>query len=284
MSNGFVVTTESRRRAMLGVAELTIESQVTANLISMFRNTFPAIQNYVKDVVAEFTSHDETEFNFVKASSEFRKAEETVRNFNFVQFGQTVLQTPEGFKGEYVEYLNWLISHASEFVHSTHAALTDYYLTLSRVISSHEAKISQKDNSPTYAVMEKKLEATKTELGSFFDSRTNNALRTADSLFGRGADILETMELTKKLNKERLTFKTKEITEITKQISDMINLLVDASETGKIPELSGATARSIAQGALVAAHYVEMVGVLRYRIEECINAVGAMAHQVAQHK
>ena len=122
----------------------------------------------------------------------------------------------------------------------------------------------------------------KTNLGSFFDAKTNNALRTADSLFSRGTDIIETIELTKQLNKERLTFKTKEISSLTTQIAEMIDLLVTSSEEGKIPELSGPAARGIAEGALVAAHYVEMVGALRYRIDEVINAVGAMADQVAK--
>lgn len=282
MNHGLIVTTENHRRAVRSVTELTIESQLSANLIGVFRNTFPAVGNYVRDTIAQFMSYDETEFNFLKASSNFRNAEGAVRELNFVQYGKTLLQTPEGFVSEYVVYLTWLNKEAAGFIHTAHEVLGDYYRDLARLISASEAKISLKDHSSVYAALEKKLGVIKTNLGSFFDSKTNNALRTADSLFSRGADIVETIELTKQLNKERLTFKTKEISSLTTQIAEMIDLLVTSSEEGKIPELSGPAARGIAEGALVAAHYVEMVGALRYRIDEVINAVGAMADQVAK--
>lgn len=281
MAYTILSTTESHQKAVTGVVQLTLESAVSANIINMFRNVFPSIASFVKSVSDEFTSHDETELNFSKASRDFVKAEEAVRHLNFVKFSDTLLQTPEGFIGRYPEYLDYLAGPGMDFIQKATDILGAYYQELAIIVSSGDAKKSLKDQTRLYSDMEKSLEASKKTLGTFFNANTSNALRTAGSLFDRSIDIIATMEDAAKLNKLRLTIKSKEITSLTKQISSLIDLLVESSETGKIPELSGPVGKNIAQGALVAAHYVEFIGVLRYRIEEAIAAVGIMSTQVA---
>lgn len=277
-----IATQESHQRAMIGVQELTLESQITANIINMFRNVFPSIRNYIQDVALEFKSYDETDFKFSKASKGFSEAEASVKSLNFIKIGQKLIQVPEGFKGEYVGYLNFLNSSAVDFINNTSEVLGAYYTSLNRVISSKEAKLSQQDNSKIYADMEKRLQKEKDALADFFDSKTSNALRTVEMVFSRAGDISETIDKAKILNKSRELLKTKDIMSLTSQIADLINLLVEQSEGENFPEISGPAAKSIAQGALVAAHYVEFVGVLRYRIEEAINAVGIMSNQIVE--
>lgn len=272
----------SHRRALSGVVELTTESLVTSNIINTFRNVLPNISAFVKDVVTEFKVRDETDFNITKANQHFEAAATRLKDLNFVRNGATLLQVPEGFKGHYIEYLEWMNRQGFNFINEATEALGAYYQDLSIFISSHDAKQSLKDKTRLYADMQKALENAKDGLGSFFDAKTANALRTMDSLFDRGPDISTTMKLAVELNRKRLTIKTKEITSLTQQIASLINMLVESSTTNKIPEVSGEAAKSISQGALVIAHYVEFIGVLLYRMEELINAVGIMSEQVSK--
>lgn len=273
----------AHRNAVRSVVAINLESAITANMINTFRNVFPSISGYFKEVVLNFTSVDETDFNYSKVSHAFGAAQGSVDKINFMKFGHTLLQTPEGFKGRYPEYLNWLTKEGMNYIDAAKSALDNYYRELSIFISSKEAKLSLKDYTRLYGDMEKALEGVKDGLGSFFDSRTANALRTADSLFDRASDISVTIKAAGDLNRKRLTIKGKEIMNITNEIANLINLLVETSENDKIPQVSGPAAQSIAQGAMVIAHYIEFIGVLRYRIEEAINAVGIMSEQVVKY-
>lgn len=273
---------DSHRKAISGVVEINLESLVSPNIINTFRNVLPAISGFVKEVVTEFKVRDETDFNITKANQSFEAAANKLKDLHFVRQGATMLQVPEGFKGHYVEYLEWLNKQGFDYVTEATAALGAYYQDLSVFISSREAKLSLKDKTRMYADMQKALDNVKDGLGTFFDPRSTSALRTMDSLFDRTPDISTTMKLAVELNRKRLTIKTKEITSLTQQIASLINMLVDSSITDKIPEVSNEAAKSISQGALVIAHYVEFIGVMLYRMEESINAVGIMSEQVSK--
>lgn len=283
MAYNLVSTTESFVQADRGVRLLTMESALKADVIAVFRNILPSVKNYVSDTITEFKASDNTDFNFLKASASFASAEKAIGEINFVNFEGTVLQTPEGFTDRYIPYLEWLIKYGIRFINEAEVALGAYYKELAIFISSKDAKTSLKDQAAVYKGMEKALSDLKDGLGEFFNSRTSNALRTAGSLFDRGADIKTTIELTKTLNRHRTMIKTKEIMSLTTQIAGLINMLVESTEKTEVPDVSGAAATSIATGAMTVAHYVEFVGVLRYRIEEVINAVGLMSAQVVRH-
>lgn len=274
--------TNSHRRALGGVVELTTESLVSANIIDTFRNVLPNISAFVKDVVLEFKVRDETDFKINKTDRDFVEVREKLKDLNFVRAGSTLVQTPEGFKGHYVQYMEWLNKQGFDYITEATEALGAYYRDLSVFISSRDAKLSLKDKTRMYADMQKGLDNVKDGLGSFFDPRTANALRTLDSVFDRGPDISTTIKLAVDLNRKRLTIKTKEIASLTQQIAGLINMLVESSQTDKIPEVSGEAAKGISQGALVIAHYVEFIGVLLYRMEEAISAVSIMAEQVSK--
>lgn len=273
---------DSHRRALSGVVQLTAESLVNTNIINTFRNVLPNISAYVKDVVFEFKVRDDTDFNITKADKDFSNFHSRIKDLNFMRAGSSLVQTPEGFKGHYVEYMEWLNKQGFDYITEATEALGAYYRDLSIFISSQEAKQSLKDKTKMYGEMQKALDNVKDGLGSFFDARTANALRTIDSVFDRGPDISTTVRLATDLNRKRLTIKTKEIASLTQQIASLINMLVESSATNKVPEVSGEAARGVSQGALVIAHYVEFIGVMLYRMEEAINAVAIMADQVSK--
>lgn len=278
------LTTENsalHQQAVLGVMRINLEALNTAEVISTFRNAFPSIKNYLQEVIIEFRAKDETEANLNKSISKAESELHSIKDFNFVNKGHTLVQTPEGFKDRYIPYLNWLDGQGVSFITESEKLLQNYYQSLSMFISSKEAKLSTKDNTRMFTEMEKSLANAKEGLASFFESSSTNALMPVDALFDRAADIPTAMKISKDLNRKRNTLRTKEILKLTNSISDLLNLLVESSENDKIPEVSGQAATSLAQGALVAAHYVEFVGVLRYRIEEALNAVSIAIDQMA---
>lgn len=268
--------------ALRSVVQINLESRLTANLINMFRNVLPSVKNYIDEVMIEFKAKDGTDFALSKSLLTMANSDKSISELNMVKKGHSLIQVPEGFKDRYIPYLQWLHSDAIDFINSSKAVLEDYHRYLSIFISSKEAKLGSKDNTRIYADMEAKLTKAKEGLSSFFDSTSSTALRPIESLFDRTSDIKIMAKIGDDLNRERKALRTDEILKLTNTISELLNLLVESSENDKIPEVSGQAANSLAQGALVVAHYVEFVGVLRYRIEEAINASGIAIEQITK--
>lgn len=281
----YKITQESdlHRSAAIGVVHLSLESHGgMAKLLDTLRNVFPNVKNYFSEVVLEFKSNDETDFNFQKASMYFSQAEASVVDMNFVKMGHFPVQTPEGFVGRYNPYLEFLSNKGIKYINEAVGHLQAYHTEISRFISSRDAKMLSKDNTRAIAAMEKNLEEMKEELASFFDASTANALKPISALFDRGEDIKQALRKSKDLNRARMGIKSKEVLNLTKDISEMLDLVIEQADSDKLSAISPEAINNLAQGALVAAHFVEFIGVLRYRIEEAVSATCIMSEQVVR--
>lgn len=275
-------TSELEHKAIVGIVQLNLESRVSANVIDTFRNVFPSLQNYVADVVTNFKAFDETDATIARSA---RTIEQLMRNqvsINFATHGHNLVQIPEGFKDRYIPYFNWLGKEGLDYIEGSMKLLDAYYQDLAVFISNKDAKISTVDHSRTYADMEKALEKSKEGLASFFEAGSHTALAPIDQLFDRQVDIQTASRAAVDLNRRRLGLKPDLILKKANAISELLNLLVDSTQNKEIPEVSGAAAKAIAQGALVAARYVEFVGVIQYRIEEAINAMAICSEQISK--
>lgn len=275
-----VPMSQAHRKAVSAVIEINLESRVTANLIDMFRNTLPSVKNYIDEVILEYRVKDETDFQIQKSVKELNGIHNDVRDLNFTKDGHHLIQTPEGFKDRYVPYLNWLINDGVAYIERTKELLDDYYRFLTMFISSKDGKTISNDNSRLYAEMEEALAKAKNGLGSFFEPSSSSAVKPLDELFDRSADIQTAAKIAIDLNRKRLGLKPQDVLKQTNAINGLLTLIIESSENDKIPEVSGPAASALAKGALVAAHYVEFVGVIQYRIEEAINAMAIAAGQI----
>lgn len=278
----FKTDQRSERLASVGVSALVISPKSSAEVIQLFRNVLPDVSGYFDSVMMSFRAADETDFNFQKMAAAFHKAGFAAREINFLKFSHTLLQTPEGFKGQYIPYLNWINTVVFAYLNGVQEVLSDYYKDLAIFISSQDARKSLKDVSFKTEKMQQNLDDLRQTLNDFFDSTTSAALRPARQLFDRAVDITASIELTESINKKRLLLKNKQIMSLTTQISELLGLLTDSTNKDKIPDVSKQAAAQIAAGAMVAAHYVEMYAIMRYRIEEVISAVGIMAEQIVK--
>lgn len=269
------------KAALTGIVQINLESRVTANVIDTFRNVFPSVNNYVQEVITNFKAFDETD---AKIQNSVRELDRVLRKgvtVNFATQGHHLVQIPEGFKEHYVGYLNWLGKDGLEYIDGSMKLLDSYYQDLAVFISNKEAKLSKIDHTRSYAEMEKQLTKAKEGLASFFDPGSMTALAPIDQVFDRQADVQTSSKAAIDLNRRRIGLKPERILSKANAISELLSMLVDSTKNKEIPEVSGESAKSIAQGAFVAARYVEFVGVLQYRIEEAINAMAICVDQIS---
>lgn len=272
---------DAHAAALSGTVALSMESRLDFNAIKAnLLQLLPNVKNYMTEVLLQYKSVDESDFNFQKASLYFGQAEAAISEMNMVKLGHFPVQVPEGFTGRYLPYLEWINTNGLRYVTEAHSILESYYMELSAFVSSRDQKLVGKDSTRAYAVMERRLQDAKKDLASFFEPGSSNALQPLEKVFSRAIDIKECMKVVKDVNRVRTSIKNKDILGLVKQISDLLTIVGEQASKKDESPISSQVVNSIAQGALVAAHFVEFVGVLRYRIEEAVSCTCIVTEQV----
>lgn len=275
---------DSYRRASTATLQLTMEGRLTANVIATFRNTFPTVANYLEDQILSFKSRDDTGFNFEKRTKHFSDYKAKADKLNFVTSCELLVAAPRGLNSKYVPYLRFLNEEGAVFIKDGSKLLEDYYRVLSTFISSKEAKTSLRDYTAFFTATQLKLDKLKEQMASYFNEKSVVTTLPLYAMYERGADVVESVELSKALNKVRDNADKSDTLAQVERISELLELVIQRSNEEGIGDVSAAAADNIAQGAMVVAQYVEMLGVLRYRTEEAITATGLIAEKIAELK
>lgn len=270
----------NHRAAIVAVNTLNLEGLVSANVINVFRNVFPSVSQYLEDTILQFTAKDDAEFDFDKKTRAFSSYKHNAQALNFVAMDELLVAVPQGLNSKYIPYLKFLKETGEELLKERDKLLEDYRRALSAFISSADAKTALRDYSSVYQSIEMKLAEHRTQLASYFNEKSTVTALPLYAVFEQGVDIVDTVELAKDVNKIRTQTDRKDVMGNVKDISSLLNLVIQRSEEQAIENVSAQAANSIAQGAMAVAHYVEFLGIFRYRLEEAIGAVGQMAERL----
>jgi len=268
------------RAAVTAVNTLNLEGLVTANVINVFRNVFPSVSQYLEDSIRAFTAKDDVEFDFDKQTRAFSTYEHNALAMNFVAMDELLVAVPQGLNAKYVPYLKFLKETGNEILKERDKLLEDYRRALSAFISSADAKTALRDYSSVYQGIERRMNEQRKQLASYFNPKSTVSVLPLYAVFDQGMDIVDTVNLAKDVNKVRIQTDRKDVMGNVKDISALLNLVIERSNEQAIENISAPAANSIAQGALAVAHYVEFLGVFRHRLEEAIGAVGKMAERL----
>lgn len=284
MTVNFSALPAPERAAAVAINQLNLEGMVTANVINTFRNVFPSVANYLEDAILGFEAKDSVDFDFNKKTRAFDSYQENAAKLNFVANDSVLVAVPQGLNAKYPLYLKFLKETGDKLIAERDTLLQDYRRVLSAFISNSDHKTSLRDYSAVYKDIEAKLSEHKKQLASFFNAKSTNTMLPMYAVFERNPDIADTVNLAKEVNKVRVNADRKDIMGNVKDLAGLLNLVIQRSNEHAIENVSPAAANSIAQGAMAVAHYVEFLGVFRYRLEEAITAVGLMAEKIASMK
>lgn len=268
------------RRAYLAMNEITMESLVSANLVDTFRNTFPKVSEFVSSQLDMFKLKDATSHDFEKRTKAFATYKPKLEKLNFVKIDEELITVPQGLKSKYVPYLRFLNTSAAKMLEDGGKMLEDYYRVLSVFISSKDAKTSLRDHARFYEDTQKLIQTFKAELASHFNDEVTTTVLPIYSVFDRPVDISDSVELAKQLDKVRQLADKKDTVAQVTRITELLELIIKRSSEGTVEAISPTMANNISQGALAVGQYVELMGVIRYRLEEAIAAVGQTAEKI----
>lgn len=258
---------------------LTLESAYLSNLIGVFKDIIPATTNRLKNAVSTFFS--EPEYIEV-SSSELIKLKYISENADMSSYSSVLVQVPEGFSGNMLEYLNFLRDNLPKVTIELNGLLTEYNTMLAAFISDKETKISLKDNTHIFKKSELNRENAVKAIKTYFKNPNHlsrNALnRVIHQLKEVHPLVKEANSLardTKDLNLNTLKAKVEESTKL-------LDIIVEQVSNQGIDKVSGASATNIAKGAHEMAKAVEFASIYYFRIQQALVSAKAITAKIKE--
>lgn len=253
------------------LSRLSMEAEVLSNVINTFKNIVPNLAHKLKDVLGTIDTNNDDKF--VKEIDGLnQQIKPKLKNVNYVLYKKTLVSVPEGFHGNFLEYVMKLLTILPNFYTMSNELLGEYNFVLSSFITNKENKTALKDHTALYKKAANIRTSVNDEVSGFFKSHDSSKkyLENVISKFG-DLDILsiEIKKLTKIHNNQNL----EQFKESVKKSSDLLNIIIKNVQDEDSSMVSGASAKNISEGAFEVAKLVETVSIVNFRTQQIIQSV-----------
>lgn len=196
--------------------------------------------------------------------------ESKLDKINYVDVKDKIVPVPQGFKGEYISYIEALLPIIKETKEHIKEVLADYTTLVSSIINNGSDKIILKDYNELYKKIQDSRVKIDNEYKKFFSG--NQAVAKVGELI---ASMGQLKELNKKLEILILSVDKQELTIMNdgvNNVHNLLNILISSIKENKIV-VNKADTIDLSNGAYELASYLESVAMTYYSINEIINRV-----------
>lgn len=196
--------------------------------------------------------------------------ESKLDKINYVDVKDKIVPVPQGFKGEYISYIEALLPIIKETKEHIKEVLADYTTLVSSIINNGSDKIILKDYNELYKKIQDSRIKIDNEYKKFFSG--NQAVAKVGELIGSMGQL---KELNKKLEVLILSVDKQELTIMNdgvNNVHNLLNILISSIKENKIV-VNKADTIDLSNGAYELASYLESVAMTYYSINEIINRV-----------
>lgn len=196
--------------------------------------------------------------------------ESKLDKINYVDVKDKIVPVPQGFKGEYISYIEALLPIIKETKEHIKEVLADYTTLVSSIINNGSDKIILKDYNELYKKIQDSRVKIDNEYKKFFSG--NQAVAKVGELIGSMGQL---KELNKKLEILILSVDKQELTIMNdgvNNVHNLLNILISSIKENKIV-VNKADTIDLSNGAYELASYLESVAMTYYSINEIINRV-----------
>lgn len=259
--------------------QLALESSFKDNVASLFQKGIPSLVEKFKAYINEGNKPDEdpsiTALDANLSATQRHRLEE-----HYLTYRDVLVQVPEGFKGEFLEYALELNSIGSSLFEQTHKLLTEYRFALSSILTNAEQRTSLKDLSANY----ERTAAARADLGkrlsAFFQDNTVSRARLVDVLpqYKSAKDLVRQI---KELHRVSGNKQLEEIQTSVKTVVEYLSLVETRLADESISDVSPTVVKNIANGAHELALYVDAVVAYHYAAVSLITCVDLMLKKMS---
>lgn len=259
------------------IEKICLEASVLSNMTSTIKNVFP---NFLQKLSTSFAQVDSIPEVKVKLPQVQQFVINHMDDKQYLDLADLMIKIPEGFVGNFAEYADTLNE-----ISKTHLAIVDtvlkpFIIYLSHFISNKDAKLSTTDTTNKYLTTQKTRNSCIDMVASF---NTGQSVATAKlgSVFSRKADILQTYIKVATLTQTLAKTDLKVIQDHVKNCVELLNIVINQVESGKIVNVTPEVTRNLAFSALEIAEEIEFMSLMHFKALGFVASVEGMSMTVS---
>ncbi len=220
-------------------------------------------------------------FNFRKSASDTPKI---LQDFDFLTYESVLMQVPEGFHGNLVDYLKFLSNIGDNVIHSATKAMTDYISLLGSVISVKDFRQGLQDRRSFIKTIEHKREEAVKQLSKFLDGRSTTSRLPIGKVMDRFAEVREIFEAAAVLSAFTNSYNYQQLGKQVNEAVELLKIIDDYIRKGEIDNMSVQMTRNIADGAYEMGKFIEFVAIYAFHVESALACVKNFDEQLRGFK
>ena len=255
---------------------IALESTLLANMVNSVKNYFPGFMESIKpafDSLSNITPPTLSKL-FKSKTLEDKLNEAKYENVKYLK-----VSVPEGFNGNYLEYLE-LLNETLSYFDASYQSINEYYVLVSSIVTNKEAKKSLKDETKEYKDLEKSRMALNDKISDMFKARSTEALSTFGKHFKTNKEYSGAVVAASVLDRHLRAINIETVKGKVKQIVDVLSILIEQADKGNIAYMTPEVTKNIAFGAKEVAHQVEFLSVNLYRTIGALTALDDTSERV----
>ena len=220
-----------------------------------------AIKDKVNTLVTGTFSN--TDVTLLDATANRFQVQSILKRVHFSELAHEVVATPERFHGDYVPYLRAMVEVTAEAVPEVTQLLNNLKLAISGFINEYSEDGVLSVYGKSYALSsEKLLNKQKEKISKFFPVNKSNASARIKDVISKNSDIDTIFNESKQLEANINHAKLKDIIKLSKEVSEMVDVLIEQNSKSGILLKNDAAKRDLVEMIHTGATGVEFISYL----------------------
>lgn len=262
------------------LSAISLESSVLANMSQSLKNLFPDLIDSVRNSFNQII--DLPAFNLTLSLDQKFLLKE-ISGFPYIDIAEFTINTPEGFKGTYIDYTKVLYKALERIQGIDVKVLQPYATYLSTFLSNKDSKISTKDNTKIYKDIKVTREHMIHDLGKFFTNSSSKSKTTIGSVVKRNADFKVIYDEMVIIKKKLDVIDLKNVSNNVKNCLDLLDIIILRIKNDEIENVSPEVTQNLSVGAYEIAKEIEFFSVIYFKVLAMNTAVDELTTKVVKY-
>jgi len=248
---------------------ISLESSFVDNAVSRMKDFFPKLGEQLTNILSKLniSSYDNPSLEILK---EYKVLSKRLSQNNFLEYQSVLVQIPEGFQGNFLDYVNSLNRVQNVIFKEAFELIAEYNLVLSSFITNKEDKTSLRVHTQVYTRADAKRQQILKELGVYFKEDDNLSKAELRKVISRFSDVSLVVDAVVELTKDNHVDNLKKIQRSVNECVSYIDKIVSNNE---IQTISGYASKQLSECAMSVARYVELCAYFEYKVRQASQSV-----------
>ncbi len=259
---------------------LSLEAISVANVIEVFKGILPDLTTKIFETLDTLSFYKENNSPEIKELlSNYKELDKKLKLINYVEKRDMLISVPEGFKGNLTVYIKDIENLTNKIYPVANKLLNEYRLILSAFLTNKDQKISLTDHTNFFNSIKRDREGFISTLSSYQTNNNSSKARLGTAI-NRISDIDNLVIKIESINRVRNSNNIKDLVSTIKEITFLLDTIIERVSIGDINNISGASAKNLSEGAYEVAKYIEFVSLFNFKVEQITTTIIKLVQQL----